>query len=119
MITTKKCQKIVIAAISIALAFCPTITTAQNWDNDHNQWGNSRGGQYNNGHQSGGWHRSHEGYNSTTRDYDNNTTTNQWGNRNYSSDYHQSGNCNTGNCSYSSSYESNSSSSSRTRTNRR
>lgn len=99
--------------VSTGTVFCPEIK-AQNVDVFNNNWGGNQGQRYNNGYQRGGWNQSQQGYNRTIRNHDNKTTTKQWGQRNSQSQDHQSGNCNTGNCSYSSSYSNSSRQRSRT-----
>ncbi len=101
--------------ISTGTAFCPEIK-AQNIDVFNNRWGWNQGQQYNNGSNRGGWNQSHDGYNTNIINYDNNRRTHQWGGGNSQFQYHQSGNCQTGNCSHSSSYNTNSSHRSRTST---
>ena len=116
MLTSNTYKKLAMTAISLMIASYPTVSTAQNWDVNDNQWGNNYGQRYNNGYNSGGWNQTKEGYNRTIRNYDNNTITHLSGYRYSHSNIHQSCNCETGNCSYSNSYNSNSSSSSRTYT---
>ncbi len=109
-------NKLALAVISSAIMILPITAYAQNRDSNFIHFGNQNGGVTNFGNSRSGFELINRGYQGTIRNHDNNTTTRQQGSFNSNSRFQQTGNCATGNCSYSSSFSSNTQESSRTTT---